>query len=177
KTCPRKQSARSTPLGGAIRRDSKPGDEPMPSRSLFGRRQFLGGGVALGLGAALFSNVRGAFAEELARTPRLTEGPFYPDKLPLDTDNDLLVINDSLTPAVGEITHLSGKITDLRGTPVRNAVIEIWQVDNLGVYLNTRDSSRRKRDTNFQGYGRFTTSSTGEYYFRTIKPVPYTGRT
>jgi protocatechuate 3,4-dioxygenase beta subunit len=28
-----------------------------------------------------------------------------------------------------------------------------------------------------QGFGRFTTSSTGEYYFRTIKPVPYPGRT
>jgi protocatechuate 3,4-dioxygenase beta subunit len=56
-------------------------------------------------------------------------------------------------------------------------VIEIWQVDNKGVYLNTNDSGHRQRDTNFQGYGRFTTSSSGEYYFRTIKPVPYTGRT
>ncbi len=46
----------------------------------------------------------GAFAEVLTETPRMTEGPFYPDKLPLDTDNDLLIINDSLSPAVGEIT-------------------------------------------------------------------------
>ena len=29
---------------------------------------------------------------------RQTEGPFYPNKLPLDTDNDLLVINDGITP-------------------------------------------------------------------------------
>ena len=34
-----------------------------------------------------------------------------------------------------------------------------------------------RRDTNFQGFGRFLTSSTGEYYFRTLKPVPYPGRT
>jgi protocatechuate 3,4-dioxygenase beta subunit len=34
-----------------------------------------------------------------------------------------------------------------------------------------------KRDANFQGYGRFLTASTGEYYFRTVKPVPYPGRT
>src|SRR5438477_167093 len=93
------------------------------------RRGLLRGGLALGA-AAFF--VPGAFAEELARTPRLTEGPFYPDKLPLDTDNDLIVINDSLTPAVGEITHLSGKILDLKGSPIKNAVIEIWQVDNKG---------------------------------------------
>ena len=38
----------------------------------------------------------------------------------------------------------------------------------------TRDGD--KFDTNFQGYVRFPTSSTGEYYFRTIKPVPYRGR-
>jgi protocatechuate 3,4-dioxygenase beta subunit len=137
------------------------------------RRTFLS---ALALGATAFT-VRGAFAEQLARTPRMTEGPFYPDKLPLDTDNDLLVINDSITPAVGEITHLSGKILDAGGSPIRNAVIEIWQVDNKGVYIHSRDSTGRDRDKNFQGFGRFTTGSTGEYYFRTIKPVPYTGRT
>jgi protocatechuate 3,4-dioxygenase beta subunit len=138
------------------------------------RRGLLRGGLALGAAAFL---APGAFAEELARTPRLTEGPFYPDKLPLDTDNDLLIINDSITPAVGEITHLSGKILDAKGSPINNAVIEIWQVDNKGVYINTRDSTGRNRDTNFQGFGRFTTGSSGEYYFRTIKPVPYTGRT
>jgi protocatechuate 3,4-dioxygenase, beta subunit len=137
------------------------------------RRTFLS---AMTLAATAFT-VRGAFAEQLARTPRMTEGPFYPDKLPLDTDNDLLVINDSITPAVGEITHLSGKILDGSGSPIRNAVIEIWQVDNKGVYINSRDSTGRDRDKNFQGFGRFTTGSTGEYYFRTIKPVPYTGRT
>jgi protocatechuate 3,4-dioxygenase beta subunit len=145
-----------------------------PFASSLSRRGLLRGGLALGA-AAFF--MPGAFAEQLARTPRLTEGPFYPDKLPLDTDNDLLVINDSITPAVGDITHLSGKILDSAGSPIRNAVIEIWQVDNKGVYIHSADSGHRPRDTNFQGYGRFTTSSTGEYYFRTIEPVPYTGRT
>ena len=136
------------------------------------RRYFLG---ALGLGAAALW-VPGAFAEELTRTPPQTEGPFYPDKLPLDTDNDLLIINDSITPAVGEVTHLSGKILDAKGNPLKNAVVEIWQCDNKGVYIHSEDSGKRERDKNFQGFGRFTTSSTGEYYFRTIKPVPYPGR-
>src|SRR5688500_14928591 len=81
------------------------------------RRRFL---ARLAFSAALFT-VPGAFAEELIRTPRQTEGPFYPDKLPLDTDNDLIVVNDATTPAVGEITYLSGRILDARGEPIRNA--------------------------------------------------------
>jgi len=117
------------------------------------------------------------FAEELARTPRQTEGPFYPDRLPLDTDNDLLIINDGLTPAVGEVTHLSGRILSTAGEPIRNALVEIWQVDKNGVYIHSRDAARGGRDTNFQGFGRFMTGGNGQYYFRTIKPVPYGPRT
>ncbi|EEF63202.1 protocatechuate 3,4-dioxygenase [Pedosphaera parvula] len=137
------------------------------------RRNFL---ARLGLGAVLFT-VPGAFAAELVRTPRQTEGPFYPDKLPLDTDNDLIIVNDSITPALGEITYLSGRILDARGEPIRNATVEIWQVDSKGVYLHTESSSHADRDKNFQGFGRFLTGSTGEYLFRTIKPVAYPGRT
>ncbi len=136
------------------------------------RRQFLG---ALALGATAFT-ARGAFAEELTRTPTANEGPFYPTKLPVDTDNDLLIINDGITPAVGEITHLSGRILDASGEPLRNAMIEIWQCDKDGTYLKQHTQNQGTFDTNFQGYGRFLTGSTGEYYFRTIKPVPYRGR-
>ena len=137
------------------------------------RRSFL---FRLGLASAAFA-VPGAFAEELILTPAQTEGPFYPDKLPLDTDNDLLVINDAITPAVGDITWLSGRVLNARGEPVRNALVEIWQVDHNGAYLHSRSSNRDKRDTSFQGFGRFLTGSSGEYLFRTIKPVPYPGRT
>ena len=136
------------------------------------RRAFLG---HIALGAAAFS-ARGAFADELTRTPKQTEGPFYPDKLPLDTDNDLLIINDAISPAVGEITHLSGKILDTKGDPIRNAIVEVWQCDRDGTYLKAHVENGAKFDSNFQGFGRFLTGSTGEYYFRTIKPVPYTGR-
>ena len=145
---------------------------PLPRSS---RRYFLG---ALGLGAAYFTTP-GLFAEELARvkTPAQTEGPFYPNKLPLDTDNDLLIVNDSITPAVGDVTHLSGKILDAKGDPVRNALVEIWQVDGKGIYIHTECPNRKEHDENFQGFGRFLTGSSGEYYFRTIKPVAYPGRT
>ena len=138
------------------------------------RRRLIAG---LAAGAGALYATPGAFAEELTRTPRQTEGPFFPDRLPRDTDNDLLVINDGITPAVGTITHLSGRILDAKGNPVRNAVVEIWQVDRNGAYLHTRSANRKRFDTNFQGFGRFLTGLKGEYYFRTIKPVSYPGRT
>ncbi len=136
------------------------------------RRAFLG---AL---AASYFTTRGLFAEQLFPTPRLTEGPFYPNKLPLDVDNDLIIINDNVTPAVGEITHLTGRILDASGNPVKDAVVEIWQCDSNAVYIHSADSgsTRNQQDKNFQGFGRFTTASSGEYRFRTIKPVPYPGR-
>ena len=145
----------------------------MKPNRLFHRRHFLA--QSSFLTAAMVTP--GVFAEELMRTPAQTAGPFYPDRLPLDTDNDLLIVNDHIKPSVGEITHLTGRILDPKGNPIRNAVVEIWQVDNQGAYLHSRGESGRGRDSNFQGFGRFLTSSTGEYYFRTIKPVPYPGRT
>ncbi|MBK1825432.1 protocatechuate 3,4-dioxygenase [Haloferula rosea] len=137
------------------------------------RRRFLRGFTATAAGLW----VPGAYAEALLQTPRQTEGPFYPVDLPLDTDNDLIVINDALTPALGQITHLSGRILDSAGKPIRNALVEIWQVDQKGVYLHKGSNRHNARDTNFQGFGRFMTGTTGEYYFRTIKPVSYPGRT
>ena len=138
------------------------------------RRAFLG---TLTAGAAFFTT-KGLFAEELTATPSRTEGPFYPDRLPLDVDNDLIIINDSVTPAVGEITHLTGRVLSASGSPIKDVTVEIWQCDANEVYLHTGDSESKKdqQDKNFQGFGRFTTASTGEYRFRTIKPVPYPGR-
>ena len=77
------------------------------------RRHFLRSAT---LAAGLFA-APGTFAEEFMRqTPWVTQGPLYPEKLPLDTDNDLIIVNNSITPAVGEITHLSGCLLDARRT-------------------------------------------------------------
>jgi protocatechuate 3,4-dioxygenase beta subunit len=127
-------------------------------------------------GAAFFAT-RGLWAEYLAATPALTEGPYYPDHLPLDTDNDLVILNNSLTPAVGQITHLTGRVLDASGSPVKDAVVEIWQADPHGAYIHSRSPNRASLDHNFQGFGTFETASTGEYRFRTVKPGIYEGRT
>jgi protocatechuate 3,4-dioxygenase beta subunit len=139
----------------------------MASMIIPGRRAFLGA-----IGAAAFFTTKGVFAEALTETAATTEGPFYPDRMPLDTDNDLILINDAITPAVGEVCWLSGRVLTGTGAPVRNAFVEIWQCDAKQSYLHTggRGSSV---DGNFQGYGRYLTDSSGRYLFRTIKPVPY----
>src|SRR4051812_43262997 len=71
-------------------------------------------------------------------TAALSEGPFYPDKMPLDTDNDLLIINDAITPALGAVTWLSGRVLTASGQPIRNAFVEIWQTDDKASYIHTR---------------------------------------
>lgn len=139
-----------------------------------GSRRHLLGTAALG---ALFATRRGAYAEELVRTAAQTEGPFFPDRLPLDTDNDLLIINDSLSPAVGVVTWFSGRVLTSSGSPLRGALVEIWQCDARGAYLHSGSGNGARRDAHFQGYGRFVTGTDGRYGFRTIKPVAYPGRT
>lgn len=131
------------------------------------------GGLALAA-----SYVSGVFAQALVVTPAQTEGPFYPDHLPLDRDNDLILVDNNLTPAIGEITHLTGRVLSRAGQPLRGITVEIWQVDSRGVYLHSGSGNAdRGRDAHFQGFGRFETGATGEYRFRTIKPVAYPGRT
>ncbi len=140
------------------------------------RRVFLEHALRAGTLGAAAVWTPGVLADELFVTPtsRALEGPFYPDKMPLDTDNDLLIVNDSITPAVGEVTHLTGTITTRAGTPLRNAFVEIWQCDTNKSYRHADGVNPEvPPDSNFQGYGRFLTNARGEYYFRTIKPVPY----
>jgi protocatechuate 3,4-dioxygenase, beta subunit len=135
------------------------------------RRRFL---QSLTIAGAAAFTTRGLFAQQLVETARAGEGPYYPDKLPLDTDNDLIILNDATTPAVGAITHLTGRLLSPSGQPIRNAFIEIWQVDNTGSYVHTLGRQSTGYDKNFQGYGRFLTDAQGRYYFRTIRPIPYT---
>lgn len=142
--------------------------------SICHRRDFLR--TAL-VGSAVLFTVPGAFAEALTATAPQTEGPYYPDHLPLDTDNDLLIVNASITPAVGEVTYLTGVVMDMKAQPLRNALVEIWSADKDGTYLHSKADHQERHDKNFQSYGRFLTGSKGEYFFRTIKPGKYPGRT
>ena len=130
--------------------------------------------LTTGLSAAGLLVVQPALAA-LKPTPRQTRGPFYPDEFPLDSDNDLVRVKGREAQAMGEVTHLSGRVLDPAGKPVPGARVEIWQCDARGVYHHPGDG--RRTDPNFQGYGRTESTADGGYRFRTIKPVPYPGRT
>lgn len=111
----------------------------------------------------------------LTRTPAMTEGPFYPVKVPLDQDNDLTRVAGQSGVAQGELFDFTGRVLNAEGKPVAGATVEIWQCNALGAYHHPGDSG--PRDPNFQGFGKTSTDAEGRYRFRTIKPVAYPGRT
>ena len=93
--------------------------------------------LILGAAAALLTPP--ALAAEKARaglviTPGQTEGPFYPVSFPADMDNDLVRVQGRAAGAMGQVTHIAGRVLDKRGEPVRGATVEIWQCDANGIY-------------------------------------------
>src|SRR5207302_10969103 len=86
----------------------------------------------------------GYLAEALTYTPEVTQGPYYPlaSNIPLDKDNDLIYLNDSLTRATGLITYVTGQVLDAGGNPVKGALVELWHADNGGNYLYSASAAR-----------------------------------
>ena len=113
------------------------------------------------------------------RTPSASEGPFYPTSGMRfdDIDNDLVKIAGEVEQAGGEVVKLAGRVLDSTGKPVAGARVEIWQCDVKGRYLHRDDYGLNSRDRAFQGFGHDLSAVDGSYSFRTIKPVPYAGRT
>ncbi len=118
-------------------------------------------------------------AAAASATPKASEGPFYPtDSMRFDdVDSDLVKIDGQVRQAGGEIVRLGGRVLDRGGKPIAGARVEIWQCDVNGRYLHRRDFGWSSRDEGFQGFGHSLTDAGGNYSFRTIRPVPYSGRT
>ncbi len=138
--------------------------------SLISRRLLLGSAAAFGVALPVYAQAR------LVPTPSSTEGPFYPQRFPLDADADLVQVAGRNGRARGQIAYLAGRLVKPDGKPIGGAQVEIWQCDAGGVYHHVGDASRGA-DPNFQGYGKTTTAADGAFRFRTIKPVLYPGRT
>jgi protocatechuate 3,4-dioxygenase beta subunit len=138
------------------------------------RRRLLAASLA---GLALAGAPLAGRAQARAATPRQTAGPFYPREFPADDDNDLVSVKGRPGIAKGELLLLAGAVVDASGTPVAGARVEIWQCNAAGRYHHPGDRSDAPLDPAFQGWGQFATGADGAYRFRTIKPVPYPGRT
>lgn len=118
--------------------------------------------------------------------PSMTDGPFYPSlgyrARALDWDADLTVVRgrdadgQPRQRAAGEHLDLFGRVVDSHGRRIDRAEIEIWQCDAFGSYRHPRGASSRI-DAGFQGFGASRSDGLGGYRFRTIRPVPYPGRT
>ena len=139
------------------------------------RRRFLERSLLVG-GFALLGG-RVPAADGLTLTPPQTEGPFYPETPPLETDNDLVVFRSDRVTAQGVITNVTGRVLDERGRTLPGTAVEIWQCDVNGRYHHPADRRDTPLDEGFQGYGRTVADAGGRYRFRTIRPVPYPGRT
>lgn len=135
--------------------------------------------TVLGFAAFVAGLVFPRKSETAGRTPRATEGPFYPkpSMRMTDADNDLVKVIGLVRKAGGEVITLKGQVTNEAGNPLPGLRIEIWQCDVNGKYLHPGDERSVPRDQGFQGFGHDITDRNGSYRFRTIKPASYPGRT
>ena len=77
---------------------------------------------------------------------------------------------------IGERIIVVGKVTDDRGKPIPNTLVEVWQANACGRYIHKRDQHDAPLDPNFKGAGRILTDGNGEYRFISIKPGAYPWR-
>lgn len=69
----------------------------------------------------------------------------------------------------GERVTIRGKVLDGDGKAVPDAMVEIWQADSAGRYLD-EISPRNSAAPRFLGFGRVETDEHGAFSFTTIKP-------
>jgi len=139
------------------------------------RRRFVLGGLALAAGAVSPGLLR---AQVATPTPRMSEGPFYPDRLPAERDADLTRLAGRSARAAGTLMVLSGRVLDTRGRPLAGAQLEMWQANTHGRYLHSADrESSGPLDANFQGYAALRTDAEGRYRILSVRPGRYPGRT
>ena len=138
------------------------------------RRGVLTASAAIG-GAALAGVFAPAWAQQsrLRPTSEQVMGPFYPMTLPADQDADLTVIAGKSGRALGQILYVSGRVTNVRGEPIANAELEIWQANSVGRYSHPGDQGPAVLDPNFEGYAKIRTGADGNYSFKTVKPAAY----
>jgi protocatechuate 3,4-dioxygenase, beta subunit len=125
-----------------------------------------------------------ALASSRRAIARMTDGPFYPPRSWRerwsDWDADLTRVQYAAAGRVAQGEHLGleGRVLDTAERAIDGATIEIWQCDALGHYRHpSTEPTVDAVDEAFQGFGATRSEPQGQFRFRTIKPVPYPGRT
>lgn len=146
-----------------------PATPAVSRRDLFGASAVLAAASLAGVAARAF----GQQPVRLTPTSDQVRGPFYPRRLPADQDADLTVIARRDARALGQVVYLSGRVLDLHGAPVADAVLEIWQANAAGRYRHPGDVNPAALDPNFEGYAKMRTGPDGRYAIKTVKPGAY----
>src|SRR5712692_8712795 len=136
------------------------------------RREIMQMSAAL-TGTGVFLSGSAAFAQQvLRRTPNQILGPFYPMR-PLDQNADLTRVPGRPGRAEGQVLNVMGRVLNVKGEPVRNATVEVWQANAHGRYKHPSDPNPAPLDPNFEVSAILATDSDGRYQFKTIKPAAY----
>ena len=126
------------------------------------------------IGAAAVASVSAAKSQNLVATSAQDLGPFYPILRPPDHDADLTRLKGRSGTAMGQPIQVIGKVVDLRGNPIRNAQVDLWQCNAVGRYDHPGDRANSAAlDPNFQGFARLATDRDGQFKFRSVKPKDY----
>jgi protocatechuate 3,4-dioxygenase alpha subunit len=72
--------------------------------------------------------------------------------------------------AAGTRIVIDGTVVDGAGTPMPDAVVEIWQADAHGRYRHPEDPRPQPPDPAFTGYAWAQTRPDGSFTFETVKP-------
>jgi protocatechuate 3,4-dioxygenase beta subunit len=95
-------------------------------------------------------------------------------RLPIRPNDDDLTRQRDGRP-MGERIMLAGQVRTANGTPIPGVILEIWQANAAGTYIDPVDPLEMPIDPNFIGIGRTITDENGAYRFITIKPAAYPG--
>jgi len=118
----------------------------------------------------------------LPETPSQTAGPYVhigliPRQAGFDIFENNLGSGLLRDTTKGERIRIEGRIFDGTGTPVRDALVELWQADSFGRYAHPADRQPGERDESFRGWGRTGTDfGSGLWSFETVKPGRVEGR-
>jgi len=103
------------------------------------------------LAAASVASISFAIAQTAEhRTPEQILGRYYPLK-GFDQNADLTRVPGRPGRAEGQVLDVMGRVLNLKGGPVRNAKVEIWQANAHGRYTHPSDTNPAPLDPNFEG--------------------------